>query len=499
MLNRRQLIKNTKSSLTFALLSNVSFPAFSLSDDDLDFAIIGGGLAGLTFGHKLKSQKLKMCLFEANPERLGGRVRTLNNFNEHYVELGGEHINTDHKYIISLCRELDVAIERVDPLISEDKNLDLFYSNNHILSQDELNSVSNILINFIKKDLKNMPKDKLGNIIWPDFENTNPQWKKYDNISISEYLSNYKNDIPIWYSKLINNLMTVLNATDASLQSSIALMQFFPSELDSRKFSIWQNCDEAYKIKNGNFNLIDKLKKSILDRISIKMGYKIIHIKDKITHFLLTFETQEGLKEVKAKKVIFALPAKILPQIEGLSNLNLTSAKKLAIKNYGFGNSSKTILGFNEKFWLSDSSVNPLLKRLGSDEFNGVTWESSKNQIIKKGALTKFNGGSIGNKIEKDEFNNTLKFYEKIWPNVFKFYEKKSAYINWANEPFIQGSYSTPLIGQMTTLHGCWDKSELNDRLHFIGEHASKEYYGFMEGACQTAIDLATKFTMRSI
>ncbi len=51
----------------------------------------------------------------------------------------------------------------------------------------------------------------------------------------------------------------------------------------------------------------------------------------------------------------------------------------------------------------------------------------------------------------------------------------------------------------MTTLYGCWDKSELNDRLHFIGEHASKEYYGFMEGACQTAIDLATKFTMHSI
>ncbi|WGL59745.1 NAD(P)/FAD-dependent oxidoreductase [Pigmentibacter sp. JX0631] len=498
MHDRRQFLKKTTSSLSFALLSKLTFPAFSVTDTDLDLAIIGGGLAGLTLGHKLKHQQLKACVFEANPERLGGRIRTLRNFNDHFVELGGEHINSDHKNIMNICNELKVEVVKVDSVLAENKNLDLFYANKHFLNQDELNSVSNIMLNIIKKDLKNMPKDKLGNIIWPDFENKNPLWKKFDNTSISEYLNNYKNEIPDWFVKLISNSMTILNATDSSLQPSIALMQFFPNSIDSKKFSIWQNCDESYKIKDGNSSLIENLAKSVNEHFPIKLGHKIIDIKDKINFFLLTFETENGLKEVKAKRVVFALPAKILPQIAGLSNLELTATKKQAIKKYGFGNSSKTILGFKERFWLNESTVNPLLKRLGSDEFNGVIWDCTKNQKSKTGALTRFNGGNIGNSIKKDEFNGTLKFYEKLWPNVFSFYEKKSAYINWGNEPYVQGSYSSPLIGQMTTLYGCWDKSELNDRLHFIGEHTSKDYYGYMEGACQTAIDLALKLNNKT-
>lgn len=496
-INRRHFLKQAGTAISFGFLTSSVSRAFSLPQNSFDVAIIGGGLAGLTFAHKIKQSNLKACIFEAHSTRLGGRVKTLYNFNSdrQSVELGGEHINLDHYNLLNLCAEFGIETIKVDSPLAAEKNMDIFYAQNKLIRQDELNLVSALLLKFINNDLINMPKDNEGNILWPDYLSQHSMWKKFDNMSISEYLDQYRNDLPNWYTTLIENGMSTLNGNDASLQSCISLMQVFPTEINPNKFSIWQLCDESLKIKGGNYQLIKKLNESISNNIQVSYQHKLLKIKDKLSYFLLTFQTNTGIKEIKANRVVFAMPSKMLPHVEGLESLDLSPVKKLAIKNYGFGKNSKTILGFKERIWKEESNPIQLHKRLGSDCIGGAFWESTKLQKGKRGALTYLVGGSLADKIEKNNHQGLLKFYSKLWPEIQNYYDKKRVSIHWGKDPNIRGSYSSPLVGQYTSIYGCWEEGELNNRLHFIGEHVSKDYYGYMEGACQSAVQLAEKFS----
>ena len=138
--------------------------------------------------------------------------------------------------------------------------MDVFYCDNRSISQNELNEVSQILLNLINNDLKNAPKDEIGNILWPDYTSNNEFWNQLDKLSVAEYLYKFNQYLPKWYHDLILNGLATLNGTDTSIQSCISLLQFFPKEIDSQKFSLWQECDESLKIVGGNSSFIKKLK-----------------------------------------------------------------------------------------------------------------------------------------------------------------------------------------------------------------------------------------------
>ncbi len=494
--NRREILKQGVSSLAFALMSSTIKPIFAVTQDILDVAIIGGGLAGLSFAYKLKNKNLSTVIFEASATKLGGRIRTLKNFNsdQQYVELGAEYLNKNHFNTLNICKELGLKIIDVNSPLATKKNMDVFYCDNRSISQNELNEVSQILLNLINNDLKNAPKDEIGNILWPDYTSNNEFWNQLDKLSVAEYLYKFNQYLPKWYHDLILNGLATLNGTDTSIQSCISLLQFFPKEIDSQKFSLWQECDESLKIVGGNSSLIKKLKDDVSKKTTINMEYKLIKIVDKINHFILTFATPSGIKEVKSYRVVLAVPCKILKEIEGINTLELSKVKKDAIQNYGFGTNAKIILRFNNKIWTEKNQKTLIEKRLGSDEICGAIWESTRHQKGAKGALTLLLGGKTGEQQNKEHYTMALKLFSKLYPNITNYYDNRKTSLYWTQQPLIKGSYSSPLIGQFTSLYGCWKQPELNNRLHFIGEHVSTDYYGYMEGACESACQLASQF-----
>jgi len=83
-----------------------------MSAERVQIAVVGAGLAGLTAAYRLSSAGFAPVVFEANPERVGGRCWTAREFSgDQYGEHGGERIDSRHREIIALAGELGVVLD----------------------------------------------------------------------------------------------------------------------------------------------------------------------------------------------------------------------------------------------------------------------------------------------------------------------------------------------------------------------------------------------------
>src|SRR5258706_7640336 len=75
-------------------------------------AVVGAGLAGLTAAFRLKQAGVEVALYEANPERVGGRCWTERSFfaGGMTAEHGAERIDTRHQEIRDLAAELGLEL-----------------------------------------------------------------------------------------------------------------------------------------------------------------------------------------------------------------------------------------------------------------------------------------------------------------------------------------------------------------------------------------------------
>ncbi|APJ03810.1 hypothetical protein AXG55_07790 [Silvanigrella aquatica] len=264
-----------------------------------------------------------------------------------------------------------------------------------------------------------LDKFKVDNeIIWPDYQTNQEALKELDNISGTEYLEQYARDVEPWFIEILNKAYSTLMGPDMSEISSIVFLQTFPTDFSSEEtFTIYESLDEKYYIKGGNIKLIETLKEKIPHKIKLNIGHKLIRISDRITYFLLTFITPFGKKEVKAKKVVMAIPLGALRRIDGFDKLNLNPIKMKNINQFGFGTNGKLILNFNNRFWLNNTS-----ERFAANELGGCFWDSTLEQDGKSGALNTWFGGHFGKKVDKDLIQKTLEFYNKVWPESQQYY-----------------------------------------------------------------------------
>lgn len=74
-------------------------------------AFVGAGLAGLSCAYHLHRHGLSGSIFEANPERIGGRCWTARDFDRGQVaEHGGEFIDSRHKRMHTLVRRFQLEL-----------------------------------------------------------------------------------------------------------------------------------------------------------------------------------------------------------------------------------------------------------------------------------------------------------------------------------------------------------------------------------------------------
>jgi monoamine oxidase len=465
-------------------LSELPFRIGGLWSDEDAVAIVGGGLAGLTAAYRLLQAGIACSVYEASP-RFGGRVQTLPAFNREgmYCELGAELIDSDHTDLIGLATELGLEVE---PLIEDGVSLphELFYAGGKLHSEAEILAAFPPLAARLQKDIDAISP---GGVLTIPTYNEPLGAEAIDRTSLAEYLDGMRGEVDPWLLRLVEVAYIGEYGREAAEQSSLNMLTMIDPGVD-QGFRLLGTSDESLRIRGGNAGLVAALSEKLNRRVPLHPGYRLQAVKDSGTRLKLVFSTLSGTSEVRAARVLLALPFTMLREVEGVDRLGLSPAKSQAITELGYGTNAKLMLGFGSRFWRQDSrnapaSYGTFYTDLASQEF----WETSRRQTGRSGILTSFVGGRAGESVYPERVARALRDLNRIHPGASAFWDGNQAQMVWRNSPYVRGSYACPGPGQYTAFIGAASEPELGGRLAFAGEHTSVDFLGFMNGAVASA------------
>lgn len=443
-------------------------------------AILGAGAAGLTAAYRLMQSGIPCELFEGS-ERVGGRIYTLENFNQEkmFCELGAELVDTVHEDLIALAGELEVDIQ---DLKEGDAGVDWYHFGGRIFSEADLIPKFEALAAQIAADQAILYTDE-----------TEAEWtdagRALDRLSIAEYLAKHAGKTEKWIIDLLNIAYTGEYGRDTSEQSALNLLTYMDPDL-SEGFKIFGESDESKRVKGGNSVLMNALAKAIEGKVPLHPRHVLSKISDDGNAFTLAFRQPGGATvEKRFGRAICTLPFTTLREVEGIDKLGLDAMKLRSIKELGYGTNVKVMYGFSEQLWRTKppegrpASNGSFYTELPSQCF----WETSRKQIGKSGILTNFTGGANGLRpFNPERFAETLADLDKIVPGLRAKHDDNRRSFLWPRHEFSKGAYSCQLVGQVTTVWEATAGTEVGGRLLFAGEHTSADFGGFMNGSIES-------------
>jgi monoamine oxidase len=440
-------------------------------------AIIGAGLAGLTAAYRLHQAGIPCKVFEGS-ERTGGRVLTKYDFNKDsmFCELGGELVDTNHRDLIALAEELGLEIQE---LKGGDKGVDLYFFGGKHYTDEQL-------IPLFKPFARKLAADLEG--LYDKENNFTVKARKLDQLSLAQYLAETGKGVEKWVVDLLRVAYTIEYGRDAEEQSALNLIIYLKPN-PSAGFKIFGDSDESKRIKGGSSSLPNELVKALEGKVEIHQSHTLARIAQNNSDLTLTFTSKGRSKEVKFARVICALPFTMLRLVDGVKALALSKIKQDAIARLGYGNNSKVMYGFTERWWRNPAAGLPATSNgsIFTDLSLQCTWESSRGQTGESGILTNYLGGAAAVKeLSQEHFDKFREELGGVFPGITDKFDSKRALMNWPGYKFTRGSYSCPLAGQYTTLLKAAPLPELEGRLIFAGEHTSGEFAGFMNGAVES-------------
>lgn len=428
-------------------------------------AILGAGLAGLSAAYGLQKAGIPFEIFEYQ-NRFGGRVWTEWNFNDDqmFVERGGELVDSNHEVLISLCKELGLKIQQ----IKSPEDAEIYYFEGKVFRESDL----------LPAFLKAAPQ------IIQDQKSLDAQFRQFDLMNLETYLDRFKNSSPAWFVSMLKIAYQNEFGRPCHEQSSLNFLQMFdPSQ--TAKVDLFGTSDESKRIEGGNSKLTAALVKKIGSE-KIHFGHQLVKLRQKGTQEVeMVFSTGSGARARSFGRVICSIPFSVLRSIEGLKEFPFDPGTFRAIQEWGYGMNSKLMLGFSNRFW-NDKKTASILTDLPSQQF----WDTSRGQKGNRGILTNFMGAeraiaSVDLKI------GALQDLEKIFPSSKSKFEDKAILMKWPSLPFVKAAYSCPLVGQYSGIMADFKTLQLGGRFAFAGEHLSKNFSGFMNGAIETGLNAA--------
>ena len=488
-LSRREFLAKSAVGLTATLFAAGTGCVVIPSNSKETVAIIGAGAAGLTAAFRLTKAGAKVELFEGS-RRIGGRIFTqdgfippdLNDGKPMFCELGGELVDSNHKDLIELARELGVEIQE---LKAGDSGVEYYHFEGKIRTDSELIPAFAPLAKQLAQDAE-LLTDKEGNYT--------EKAKRFDHLSIANYLQSFQAQMEPWVLRLLDVAYEIEYGRATEEQSALNLITYLsPDTKDG--FKMFGESDESKRVLGGNSRLIEALAKALEGKVTIHLQHKLTTIatasKDRLQ---FTFDTPDGPREFTFSKTICTLPFTMLRagRVAGIETIGLSQEKLQAIRELGYGNNTKAMIGFKSRIWREANPANN--GTTYSDQSFQNCWETSRKQEGPSGILTNYLGGNTAVEATPDtRFDTTLNELDKVFPGVAATYLGKRVMMHWPTQEFIRGSYTCPLVGQFTSVLTHCASSELAGRLLFAGEHTSADFSGFMCGAIQSGNRVAVE------
>ncbi len=424
--------------------------------------VIGAGLAGLSAAHQLQKSGHEVTILEARL-RAGGRVLTVHHpfADGLYAEAGGEWINSAHKEIISLIREMGLELR-------EGYGGDGLFHRQRLMSSQEARALLPGLAR-----LQQATEELKQGIDVFDLPSRSAR-RDLDKIDYLTYLrgAGVDDEAIAIERQHINGLMTV------RLEEISAMHMAY-------EFSLPQKEDgPEMRIAGGNDRLPLRLAENRGERILY--GRPVVGMEHDGRGVRVHYLEGAQKRTLDGDHAIIAVPASCARRFWFQPSLPLESQR--ALNEVGYGRVMKTLVQTGRRFW---EQHNPALESVGTDTEVGNIYHSSQNLKTRRGVLTCYSGGSCADMMEKyaavERIRRAQKVCGEVWPGAEVLCEGGFNHF-WNAEEWTRGSYAFFAPGQMTLVRE-WLSPPVG-RLHFAGEHTAV-WQGYMNGAVESGFRAA--------
>ena len=429
--------------------------------------IAGGGLAGLTAARGLIDRGAEVHLLEAR-NRLGGRVWTLRDdgFDGLPLEAGGELIDGDHEEIRSLCSDFGLDLQQI---LREGFGLAL--------------------------DLRGRVQlFKTQKQIWSDFKKT-----------IQRETANFEEAGCDWGSSTagiigrhsLDALLRGRQASDEVYAMVHSLRGFFLAEperlsaltgvelatrpVDPGHVSLW-------RIKGGNDRLVEKL--AARKGLKISLQAEVKKIDQHANGVSVSAADSNGkVSAIKGDYLVVAVPAPILRDVEFAPAL--PSAQRQALKALMPGPATKAHVLFDRAWWRKPGHP----QAWGSNLDTGAVWEANGS---KPSVLTLLAGGRASQAFRAllEEGGPQRLVRRLSWlgePEEARDFRSTT----WELDKFTRGGYS--VFGPDFRPEWRAELARAFGRIVFAGDHTSRQWQGYMNGAVESGARAARDVEMMKL
>lgn len=445
-------------------------------------AVVGAGLAGLRCAHLLytarPSAPLLATVYEANPERAGGRCWTLRDYFRDglLTEHGGQLINTDQRAIRKLVAQLGLREEVVNGG-DLPEGREVFFIDGSVYSLAEADADWKQFGYRTFREAGQQARTEAGAA-------------RLDAMSVPEWLDSTDIGTGSRFGGLMLSNTVTENGGDPADQSALDLIGLLTSNPRSSVVPLGGD-DERYHVVGGNDQIVSGMLAQ-LPPDTVRYDHALVAVRQEGDGSVtLTFEVAGQLTDVSADYVVFALPFSTLRDAD-LSQAGLSAAKLAVIGTMGMGTNAKVHLELTRKTW-------PALGYAGAmyGEWDGLAcgWDDCVplGPDASPALYVAFPGGPVGasgltgaahGPAPAADAAWALRQIDDVFPGTSAVYTGLSYEDHWALDPWVKGAYSYYRVGQART-YGTLAGAPEGPYL-FAGEQTSGENIGFLDGAVET-------------
>jgi monoamine oxidase len=403
--------------------------------------VIGAGAAGLAAAERLVDTGCDVTVLEAS-DRVGGRIRHLENFADFPVELGAEEIHGLENCLVPLVRQADME------LIRHETAHDYIRYDGKLISLEAARAGEDLREAFEFVDTLSR------------FEG--PAWT-VEQCVVARHLPGHA-----WHY-----LDSRLGVEHGTTLDRLGMRGFAGYERN------WQLREENYTVRQPYVRMLDPLLAKVRDRIGF--GAIVARIEWGGPQALVRLA---GGEDLPADAVIYTGSVAVLRDAPPEFSPALPVEKREAIANIGMDGGMKIVMKFSRRFWPEDMYF------LHSDTFWPQFWTPGKGRGGEAHVLTAFVSGTRADflrQLDVDLVEFALGELDRIFGGRIASQLFEDAYIaDWTTEPFVRGLYSFPLA-QTEIRHREALAAPLGGKLFFAGEATDLEgHSGTVHGAIES-------------
>ncbi len=436
--------------------------------------IVGAGLAGLSCAYRLHRRGVASTVYEANPDRIGGRCWTSRDWaGGQTAEHGGEFIDSRHARMRALAKGF--GLELTDLYAVPNPGGLRLWLNGRLRRRSSMRAERRLFVRRLERDAR-----RVGPYSAP---NHTQAAVEFDQLSVKDWLDQ---NLPGGSASPWGQYVWADMASEFGLDANeLSALNLFFEYVENTP-----GADERYHVKGGNDQVVHGMAEA-LPAGTIVQDAPLEAVFRRGGGFGLRIGGVA--EEVGADQLVLAIPFTTLRRVD-LADAGLSAKKRRCIDELGMGTNAKVAMQLDRR----PREYGDWNGYMVSDDPFLLTWDSTLGEPGRSSIVTTYFGGRSGaggliadgahaSTVEREVRRNLASLTQggrMRLDGLAAGFNGRAFTDHWVADPWARGSYAAFLPGQYTKYYGYAGKRE--GGIHFAGEHTATANQGYLEGAIES-------------